>query len=156
MERVRFTGHKGKASAGKLRKRSTEPKPEVPSIPRLTLNEELTKRFCRLIRRGLPPDSVCNLLGISGRTFWVWMQRGMQFIEGDREPKEWAIYGYFYFQYKKAHGVFMLRVHKDLSKDVRYWAKHMTILERRDRRNYGRYDQPGGDDTSMEPDERFI
>jgi len=38
----------------------------------------------------------------------------------------------------------------------RNWYKEMAILERRDRRTYGRQETAGGNDEQYDPDERFL
>ena len=38
----------------------------------------------------------------------------------------------------------------------RQWYRELAILERRDRRTWGRYEPKGGSDEAFDPDDRFL
>jgi hypothetical protein len=121
------------------------------------LTDELIGRFCKLVLRGLPADSVCGFLGLPGSTFHGWMRKGKRFVEGDGEPKEWRLYGEFYSRVRKALARYELRTLDRMHRDGnRLWARDMTILERRNRKSFGRADPQGDGGQSYQADERFV
>jgi hypothetical protein len=122
-----------------------------------TLTLELIEQFTRLIKKGLPADGVCDYLGISGSAYYNWLRKGEKFIEGNGEPKEWAMYGAFVTAFRKATAVYRMRRLASLhEKSNGLWVRDLAILERRDRRNFSRYEQAGGGDDSLQPDESFL
>jgi hypothetical protein len=163
MERVRITRAKGD-TPGKLKVRMPEavkaatPAPVVTAaIPRSILDEEMIRRFCRLIKKGLPPDAVCDYLNISRSAFWNWITKGESFRNGDGEPKEYQLYGAFVGEFRRATALYRLRRLNALHRPGNnLWAREMTILERRDRKNFSRNEMPGGSVESIQPDERFL
>jgi hypothetical protein len=176
MERVRITRadegdtpgrkkSKKQAVTGKKRapvKGSYPASPVAPSpilalaVPKSILDEDLIRRFCRLIRKGLPPETACNFLNISRVAFWNWITKGEQFRNGNGEPGEFALYGAFVANFRRATAKYLARINKDLHEAGPMWAKYMTILERRDRKNYSRKEAPGTDTGTIDPDERFL
>ena len=118
---------------------------------------KLTRRFCKLIRKGLPIDGICDYLGINSSTFWNWKQKGQKYLDGGGEPKEDAIYGYFVLKTRKALAMFRLRRITSMQRrNNDLWTRDMAILERRDRLNFSKREPEGGIEEEADPDERFL
>ncbi len=128
------------------------------AIPKSILNEDMIRRFCRLIKKGLPPDAVCDYLNVSRSAFQAWVRKGETFRNGGNEPKEFALYAAFVGAFRRASATYRKRIIAQLHRSGnQYWAKEMTILERRDRKNFSRHEAPGQEgNESFDPDERFL
>lgn len=156
----------GMAKREALQERLPTDKRKKPKKPRkrtrrcgrpVQLDEKLTEQFCNLIKRGLPTDGCCDYLGITADQFWKWIRKGEQYIESEGEEAELEMYGWFYHSIRKASAAYRLDILDKLHiEDDKYWACWMTILERRDRKTFSRYDQGGGDLEDYDPDERFL
>lgn len=121
------------------------------------LNEETIQQFCELIKRGLPPDGVCDYLGIANTTYYSWVRKGQAFVEGNGSPKEYEVYGEFIKEFKKATAEYRLRLVDRLHRTkANNWYRDLAILERRDRKSFGRHQPQGGLDEDYDPDERFL
>jgi len=119
------------------------------------LDQKLIRQFTSLVERGLPLDGVCDYLGLPGITFFNWLRKGDAYLTGNGELKEYRMYGEFVRLLRKATAKYRLilvdRLHGDED-----WIRCMTILERRDRRNFSRKEPSGGGEESLNPDERFL
>jgi len=139
-----------------MAKRRKLSKAEEKSNRATVLNSRTIEKFADLTRRGLPADAVCDYLGISNYVFWTWQRKGQAYIEGGYEPKKHRIYGEFYQEWKRATAEYRLdlveRAHEKGNKE---WVQPLAILERRDRKSFGRKDPIGGGESSYDPDERF-
>lgn len=114
-------------------------------------------QFAKLVERGLPFDGCCDYLGISNTTFHSWRRKGTRYIDGDCEPPEDEIFGRFVNAIKKAYANYRLaRLDSMHGRGNQYWARDMTILERRDRHNFSRNDPQGGGESDFDPDETFL
>jgi hypothetical protein len=120
----------------------------------LDLTKELINRFCGLAKDGLPLDGICDYLGVSPASFANWKRRGDAFLLNEGEPKEDEIFGLFIEKLKRALAEYRLKHVTGLNE--RDWKRHLAILERRDRKTFGRYEPPGGGDEDFDPDERFL
>lgn len=131
------------------------PGPRVPE-----LNDRFVKGFCALIKRGLPVDGVCDYLGVASRVFWGWMKRGEIYLDGDGEPKQYAMCGKFILLLRKATAEYRLTLVDSLhSREAgrgQAWIRDMAILERRDRKNFSRETPAGGTMESFDPEEKFL
>jgi hypothetical protein len=105
----------------------------------------------------MPLNAICDLLGVPASKFWSWRKRGDNWIDGNGEPEEDSVYGEFVLATRKAFATYqrgcIRRLHTDGNKD---WVRIMTILERRDRANWGRNDPQGGVEDDRNPDDRFL
>lgn len=131
-------------------------KPKVKKIWERTLTEKLIDQFCRYTKEGLPPDAVCDLLGISTTCFWDWIRKGKAFLDGAGEPEEWMLPGLFVYEFRKAAALYRYDLVKELKTNPSTWVRALATLERRDRKSFSRYDQGGPNMTSFDPDERFL
>lgn len=127
----------------------------LPRRGKTVLTPTLRRQFCKLIKRGLPPDGACDLLGIPNSVFWKWLKRGDAYINGGENPPEWRVYGSFISAFKRAYARYRLtridRLHKSSM-----WVRELAILERRDRKSFGRNDPPGGAMDQFDPDDKFL
>ena len=124
--------------------------------PAQILDSNLCTQFMRLIREGLPADGVCDYLGVGNRFFHAWYRNGETYVQGGNTPKELAPYGKFYREFRKACAAYRLDVLRRLHLGKKNWTCWMAILERRDRPNFSRFDQGGGDYQDFDPDESFL
>ena len=126
-------------------------------LPRGKLTDEIIDEFCELLRVGLPTDGACDFIGITNTTYYRWLRLGEDFIKGNGEPKENAIYGKFVMSMRKALATYRLertrRLHRSKNQN---WYRELAILERRDRNTWGRHEPAGGYDEEFNPDERFL
>ena len=105
-------------------------------------------------------DGVCDYLSINATTFYSWMRKGTEYDDAaeDERPEEFFLYSDFVRRFKRATGRYRLRMVKSLHRKApgKTWIRDLAVLERRDRKNFGRNEQPGGGDQQYEPDERFL
>lgn len=150
--------------ANRIRLRLHDSEPESPSPRKLRpggrpthLTSELLEEFVGYISEGLPANKACDMVRISEQNMYNWMAWGRAFYESGG-PKEHAIYGEFFDRVKYAQAEWQLEIiRRSLSTD-KYspnWVRDMTILERRDRSNWGR-DSRSADPASATPDEAFL
>lgn len=144
---------------GKRKKKSAS----SPDTRATRLSDDLTKRFCRLIRRGVSPTAACDYLGISTNSYWTWMQRGEKHIKDledgspDKPDSHDKLCGEFVRRYRKAMAKHNIdRTDALHRRGNRQWYRELAILERRDRRTWGRYEPKGGSDEAFDPDDRFL
>ena len=124
---------------------------------RTSLTEETINQFAGLIERGLPLETACDYICLPTATFWLWSRKGDQWIKNEQIPKNHEIYGIFVLTYKRALARYKAgMVERMNDTESSMWVRDMTILERRDRRNYSRNEPLGGDTEDYDPDEKFM
>lgn len=107
------------------------------------LSAELQLEFVEYVLRGLPPPRSCDMVGISERTYHLWMLKGRQYsedlIEGEQNDIHDKYYE-FYRQVNRAVAQWQLRFVDRLSQNVvdTTWTRDLAVLERRDSKNWGR------------------
>ena len=144
------------------RKRLTEPADTRPpeANRRKVPSDKTIKEFCDYIVEGLPPDAACDMLGLDAAPFWDWLKKGKMYAEEEESWPEGSVEAQlikFYRAFRKAWAQYRLTLVKDLKRDQsKAWYKHLAILERRDRGNFGRSERPGGQESAFNPDERFL
>lgn len=144
---------------------------EFPLILSSVLTVKVVKAFAKHIRRGIPPNVVCDYLGVSPSTFWGWLDRGRSYLshcaEGEAVPNPGTespeqsmdrAAAIFVREYQKARAKYIMRqsgrMHDEGNSD---WYRHMAILERRDRATWGRnLTQGSGDAEEYDPDDKFL
>lgn len=138
----------------------TKRKRLAPSLPTSSImTPELQKDFLTLIEEGHPADAVCDYLGVNSVTYYEWLKKGMTYLEALEEDRvaHHEVYAIFVMAFKKATAVYRMTALRKLhDTNGPAWIKHMTILERRDRKTFGRKDQAGGTDTEFDPDDKFL
>ena len=118
------------------------------------ITPELIVQFCELIAAGLPLDGVCDYLGVSPQTFWTWIKRGNLYLQDSEIQPKYRIYGDFVLNTRRAAATYRLNVCKTLHTTTS-WSRALAILERRDRKNFGRFDFMGGQVEQLDLDEKF-
>lgn len=126
--------------------------------------DELIEDFVFHVKRIIPPSTICQLLNISERSYFNWKRRGLDYEEavetGKPIDEEDYIFYKFMVEERKAQGHWKVKVigrslhPKD---NVQGWIRDMTILERRDRNNWGRKDfLEVAEIDDYSPDESFL
>lgn len=124
---------------------------------RTVLTQGLVRKFCRIIRRGLPADGATDYLGITPSTYWSWVRKGELYLSGDQEPASHAIYAHFLMEFRRATAAYRLERLDEMHRGGnRQWFRELAIMERRDRLNFGRNEPSGGGATDYDPDDRFL
>jgi len=111
---------------------------------------------------GLPPPRACDMVGISERTYHLWMLKGRQYSEALIDGEQNDIHDKYYAFYRQVNRAvaqwqyrFILRLSKE-SVDAT-WTRDLAVLERRDSKNWGRdvdHTYKGRDDFAA--DESFL
>jgi hypothetical protein len=129
-----------------------------PVSNRTLLDDELISQFTQFTEEGMAADGVCDLLGIASSTFWSWLRKGERYLVGKGQPEEHEIYGRFVRAFRFATAKYRLKVTRRLNAEEvdKHWTRDMAILERRDRKTWGRNDPMGGEDNQFDPDEKFL
>ena len=180
MERIEFPreGQKGKASEKKKRKRAShERKPSSTSSlfhsfshkgymnPKFKLTPELRDEFVKLTRKGRPPLTACERLGVNEATFYKWIRLAKEWIkayeEDEEAPIEHRVFVDFYIRYREARAKYLGRQIDDLNISVEpnEIRRTLAILERRDPKNWSaraRLELVDVGEDSYDPDERFL
>lgn len=122
---------------------------------RSKLNDKLIKKFCRLVRQGLPVSQVCNYLCIRPATYYNWLRLGELYLDGAEDNKEHELFGRFVLRVNRALAQYAQdRIDKLHSSNT--WVRDMAILDRRFRTEFGRNDPSGGAMEDYDPDERYL
>lgn len=134
---------------------------DTPKLKRLTINRELTEgliiKFCELILKGVPIDASCDYLCIPASSFYTWLRRGEAavHIENPSENEELLIQ--FYLHIRKATAEYregqVISLHTAPNQG---WIRHLAILERRDRKSFGKNEPGGGGDDQYSGEDKFL
>lgn len=135
---------------------SPAPDPAVLIVrPQKTLTRELIEQVCVQIKRGLTFDCTWDLLGVQSTTAWKWKRQGEKFLNGDGQPPDWELFGEFVLRTRQAFAEYRAALSDNLHLPGVQWVQFISILERRDRVNYGRSSPMGGAETEYDADERY-
>lgn len=121
---------------------------------------ELIKQFSALVEDGLPFDVACDFLGISSQSFWSWIRKGKFFNQSPESEPKYKVYGDFEQAVKKSAAVYYHKLVNRLHdpKNLK-WQRDLAILERRDRKNFAKYDLLSGGASQqleeLDPDSRY-
>lgn len=118
------------------------------------LTPEIIGQFCELLEKGLPLDGACDYLGVAPQTFWTWIRKGNLYLQDPEIQPKYRIYADFVLNTRRSAAAYRLtrteRLHTTTS-----WSRELAILERRDRKNFGRFDFTGGAIEQLDVDEKF-
>jgi len=121
------------------------------------LTKEVITQLVKLVKKGLPFDGACDYLGVRPDQFWLWLRRGDLYLTAGETPPEDKIYGDFVQEIKAGFAEYRLDQIEELQRrGNRNWFRNLMILERRDRKNFGKTEAPGGTEESFQADERFL
>lgn len=121
------------------------------------LTPAVAEAFFRLARKGLPASTICNYLSIGNKTFHRWLLKGQSYLDNGNRPGNWVKYGAFVVQYQQSGAVFLeerLDLFLEADKDFSY--RNMVVLERRDRKNWGKAEPAGGGEETYDPLDTFL
>jgi len=125
------------------------------SAPVRHLSKEVSKEFCRLARKGIPASTIVDYLGIPASAFHEWLAKAKSF-DATNDPNL-AVYGQFVRNFKRACARYLIdRQALMETGDPKEYYREVVILERRDRKNWGKIEQAGGETEAYDPDEKFI
>lgn len=122
---------------------------------RVKLDDAKIKQICDLVRQGAGFDVALNYLGLQTDRFWKWMRRGEDYLRGDLHPPEDEIFGKFVLELRKAHAEYIMELTRGTRKD-KGWFRDLSLLERKDRKNWSRRDPQGGSLENYDPNEKFL
>lgn len=136
---------------------------KVGRPPKLT--EKLIEDCVELILEGLPINRTCDYLGITQDSFYDWKQRGekwLQEVSSGHKPEypEYELHGLFVQCVVRAKATWMLEILRrsmqNASKKTSMWIRDMTLMERRDRSNWGRSETVSITDSAPLPDDSYL
>ncbi len=132
-------------------------KSQLKAKKRQVLDDDFITTFCKYLKEGMPIDSICDYMSIDGATFYDWVRKGESWIDGGQDEKPLEIYGVFVQQMRKESAAYRFTLVRRMGRPTnRNWRRELSILERRDRRNYGKQEQAGGTIDEYNPDEKFL
>lgn len=131
-------------------------------LRKVRLSISLIDDFCSLIKRGLPPNKVCLYLCVSSTRMNEWLRLGREYLltlEEGKEPEEKNLLEAAFTQrVANAEADWQLKI-CDRSFQEKYkatWTRDVTLLERRDRSNWGRNQIITVDEDSRLPDSAYM
>ena len=115
--------------------------------------------FSEHLEDGIPVDVVCDLVGVSIRTYNHWVRKGEAYEESlihGTDCDEDKEYHQFLVEVRRAQAIWkkerVLRLNRELTP---IWQKELALLERRDRVNWGR-DAKETRQEEYSPDDSFL
>ena len=100
-------------------------------------------------------DGVCDFLGIAPQTFWTWIRKGTLYLQDPEIQPRYKLYGDFMLNTRRSAAVYRLTITRKLHNSST-WSRELAILERRDRKNFSRWDVMGGGGyETLSIDEKF-
>ena len=119
--------------------------------------KELILQFVELIEQGVSLDVTCDYLGVAQQTCSQWIKKGRAYNTYPESEPKYEIYGDFEAALKKAAATYNIRMVKRVHNAEKGWSRDLAILERRDRKNYSKYDVMGGQGPleSLDPDQKY-
>jgi len=127
------------------------------------LTDKLIKECCELILEGLPIDRTCDYLGISTASYYNWKDKGERYLnqlhdsKGPqyREDEDCAVFVQAVVRAKATWQLEILRrSFGDQNKAT--WIRDMTMMERRDRPNWGRNESLIAVTSAPLPDDSYL
>ncbi|KKL93620.1 hypothetical protein LCGC14_1872850 [marine sediment metagenome] len=155
-----------------LKRLIEKPDPEgapyfVPVGRPAEVNDELREQMCYYLRRMIPQKDACFLIGLFENTHYRWMKLGKDFIEAyesdkkdvDLPPRHKKKYANYYLAINFALATMRKNlIERSLFPDQLKvsWIRDITILERRDRDEWGRLTEAMVNKSEYDPDETFL
>lgn len=156
-------------SSKRKRKRKIVKQPRTKIVMvsnRLRITRKVTDKLIRdcveLILEGLPIDAVCDYLTIGRAAYYNWKEKGERFLDQsytDRrvqypEDEQCAIFVQAVIKAKASwQRAILERSFQERNRAT--WVRDMTMLERRDRANWGRNETVSVIDAPPLPDEAY-
>lgn len=138
------------ATINRLFAKNTDGRPPV-------LNREVIDIFVEMCHDGRPISWICDLVGIAQNTVSTWLNKGEAFITNDYKPKEHKIYFDFMVATRKACKIYLMGVQDAQGTyPAGEWQKFAWILERLEPKIFGKKDNGGAIDDTVQKDDRFV
>lgn len=150
------------------RKKKTKAKRKVVLATRAAgkarkLTDKLIEECCELILEGLPIERTCDYLGISRAAYYQWKERGERFLNqlhdksGPDYPEDesYAVFVQAVVRSKAEWQLALLR-RSFGEKNKATWVRDMTMMERRDRQNWGRSEVISHVASAPLPDDSYL
>lgn len=121
------------------------------------LNSTLVEQFCQLAERGVAATTICDYLGVSYGALREWLDKGEKYLamNGEADPSH-ELHATLVLSLKRAGASYCIALTEKLNDDLNdHWYKSVVVLERRDRKNWGKEESLGGGDDQFSSDERF-
>ena len=126
-------------------------------------------QVARLITKGVPLNVACDYIGIDRDRVFVWMKHGEDYLKASDQDiadvpnhiiEKAERYAYFLRKVRQAFAKWNYNVVINDINTNHLWQKGVTLLERRDPKNWGRI-SPRGDDgpsklETFSPDPSFL
>lgn len=127
------------------------------TLRNITLDDEIIDVFCRLAAKGRPVSTICDYLAIPQVVMSEWNARA-RIYEREGEPKQHAICYKLIKSAMRAQASFLGQTFDDHKfYPAGEWQKFSWILERRDRKNWGKDTlEDGFDSTSQQNNDKFL
>lgn len=164
---LQFKKRKRKRKRKKIKSRALPRKKIVLASNRLRITRKVTDKLIRecveLILEGLPIDAVCDYLTISRSAYYDWKEKGERFLDQSftgrkvqyPEDETCAVFVQAVIKAKATwQRAILARSFQDRNKAT--WIRDMTMLERRDRANWGRNETVSVIDAPPLPDEAYL
>ena len=123
------------------------------------LTQEMLDTICNyLTEDGLPIITTCELVGISEDTYYRWFDQGKKYMAGGGDNTD-DMYGRFFEETRRAVALWQMRlIRRSLSVDAyaHGWVRDLTLLERRNRQEWGRDAVRREDPSKYDDAERFL
>lgn len=122
-------------------------------------NVKVLKLIPSLVRKGLPLASVARYIATTESRLKKWLERGEQAVEESNTEYEERIYAELYLRVAKAFAEYEAKNLDSLNDPENgHWRRPLSILERRDARNWNRApadnDNLGGEE--FDADAKFL
>ena len=122
------------------------------------LTQDVVTQIIPYIIEGVPLSVICGLCGITESTWHRWLDAGKRYLDTGEPGPDADIYGQFYEEVERAKALWQLTVIRQSLQGEAYkanWVRDLTILERRDKANWGKEAYSSGS-TNYNPDEKFL
>jgi len=120
---------------------------------------EIIDQLIDLILEGLPLDQCCHVVGMSLDNLYKWKKYSQQFRDNNGKPEGYEKYYNAIKKLDHATGIWQLGlVRRSFGESNNpFWIRDMTILERRDRKNWGKTEPAEmRAEYEYDPDETFL
>lgn len=162
-KRVRLSKEAKQRATSRRRSRPIIEKDGFKMREKRVLTLQLIDKICKLVETGLPMDAVLDYYSINYKSYWQWADFGKQYLEAEEEDRdeEHAIFGYFVQRLRKATAKYRSRLVNRLHTSWNdQWRRELAILERRDRKNFGRVVERAREEEveseMYDPDDSFL
>lgn len=123
------------------------------------MSPEMKQLFVSNILVGLPIQHCCALAGISENCFYDWMKDGERYLTSREPNPNHEDFAEFYLAIQEARAEWQKEILLRSFQGAKFqpnWVRDMTLLERRDRVNWGRNDWANSGDRMPDSDMKYL